>query len=535
MQRTTQEGATRVEAAETRAGEHQPLAAPHGTVSGNADVASRHELAAATHQDAATASARTAVSRRRLMSWLVVWDALVPAALLVLAGLFEGIVGPPLNGGAAVITDPLVILLAVISPIGLAIAGAYNHRRRRGNSRLLFALKLGVVGMAVSWTALIASAVMGWPIDFAQMITLSLLLPAGWLLGRAACDRHPATGAERVLLVGSGTVAQRVLDLTVRHRERRLQVIGRIESDPVATSTEGGPPLLGDLDDLPRVLRDHGIQRVIVAFAPGRDSELLDLLRHCIGEGVQVDIVPRFYELIGPSPRANSVGGLALMEVPGRGLTPPQLAVKRGLDIAGALGMLLILSPLLVAAAAAIAISDGRPVFFRQTRVGQRGRTFEIFKFRTMTVGSDADGVARLAAMADRGEHRLNDDGPIATVVRDLKAQSEARVTRLGGFLRKTSIDELPQLLNVVRGDMSLVGPRPLRPFEVTELNEWQRARQDLRPGLTGLWQVLGRSDVSWDERMQLDYTYVSHWSFLADLQILARTVPAVLKKDGAV
>ena len=136
--------------------------------------------------------------------------------------------------------------------------------------------------------------------------------------------------------------------------------------------------------------------------------------------------------------------------------------------------MLLILSPILIAAAAAIAISDGRPVFFRQTRVGQKGRPFEILKFRTMTVGSDNEGVARLAAMADRGEHRLNDDGPIAAVVRDLKSESEARVTRIGAVLRKTSVDELPQLINVVRGDMSLVGPAAPPPFEVAGLNEWQ-------------------------------------------------------------
>lgn len=502
------------------------------------DQASSPSTAVATHvavdAEAERREARS-VTQARLTSSLVVWDALVPAALLVLAGRFEGVFGPPLNGGAAQITDRLAVFLALISPVGLAIAGGYNHRRRRGGSRLLFGLKLAVVGMAVAWTGLITSAIAGWPIDFAQMLALSVFLPMGWLLGRWACDRHPATGAERVLLVGSGTVAQRVLDLTVRHRERRLDVVGRLDSDSDPAPGDGGPPLLGDLSDLPEVIGAYGIQRVIVAFAPERDTELLDLLRHCIAHGVQVDIVPRFYELIGPTPHANSVGGLALMEVPSRGLSTAQRAVKRGLDIAGSLALLLVLSPLIAVIAATIAATDGRPILFRQTRVGQRGRTFEILKFRTMTSDCDTAGLARLAALADCGEHSLDDDEAIGTVVQELKTQSEARVTRLGGMLRAMSLDEIPQLFNVLRGDMSLIGPRPLRPFEVTSLNDWQQARQDLRPGLTGLWQVLGRSDVSWDERMQLDYTYVSHWSFASDLQILCRTLPAVLKKEGAV
>ena len=432
-------------------------------------------------------------------------------------------------------TDSVALELALISPIALAMAGAYQHRRRRGGSRLVFALKIAVVGMAVSWVALLTSAARGWPLDFAQMLALSLLLPVAWLVGRAACDRHPATGAERVLLVGSGIVAQRVLDLTSRHRERRLEVVGRVETDPRDAADESGPPVLGSIADLPEVLQAHGIERVIVAFAPGRDSDLLDLVRHCVAHGIQVDIVPRFFELVGPDPRAHSVGGLALVEVPARGLSTGQRIVKRGLDIVGSLALLTFLAPLILLVAGAVAVFDGRPVLFRQIRVGQRGQAFSIMKFRTMGHEADAQGVGRLAAMADSGEHSLEDEQAIATMVHELKTQSEARVTRLGGVLRKLSLDELPQLFNVLRGEMSLVGPRPLRPFEVTSLNEWQLARQDLRPGLTGLWQVLGRSNLDWDERMHLDYTYVSHWSLTSDLRILARTLPAVIKKEGAV
>ena len=223
------------------------------------------------------------------------------------------------------------------------------------------------------------------------------------------------------------------------------------------------------------------------------------------------------------------------MEVPGRGLTPSQRTVKRTLDIIGSLTLIVLLSPFIAATALAIAAFDGRPILFRQTRVGQMGRTFSILKFRTMSVGSDFEGVALRAATADAAAQPLEANEPISALVHELKATSDARLTRIGAVLRRTSLDELPQLFNILRGDMSLVGPRPLRPFEAAALSPWQLARQDLRPGLTGLWQVLGRSNVEWGERMQLDYSYVSHWSFASDLQILARTLPAVIKKEGAV
>jgi lipopolysaccharide/colanic/teichoic acid biosynthesis glycosyltransferase len=249
---------------------------------------------------------------------------------------------------------------------------------------------------------------------------------------------------------------------------------------------------------------------------------------------VEVDIVPRFFDLVGPAPRTQELGGMALVEVPALGLGPAQRTVKRALDVVVAATALALLLPVMLLIAAGVALTSGVPVLFRQQRVGRNGRGFAILKFRTMRNDADTEGVARLAAEADLGGADLGTAG-VASVVRALKAASSSRVTPFGEFLRRTSLDELPQLWNIVRGDMSLVGPRPLRPFEVAALADWQLARQDLRPGLTGLWQVLGRSDIEWDERMQLDYDYVSHWSLAGDLRILARTLPAVLRRDGAV
>jgi lipopolysaccharide/colanic/teichoic acid biosynthesis glycosyltransferase len=235
-----------------------------------------------------------------------------------------------------------------------------------------------------------------------------------------------------------------------------------------------------------------------------------------------VDVVPRFYDLLGPTPSGNVVGALGLIRVPGLGLNGWKRFQKRTLDVVSASFLLVLTAPILAAVAAAVAVSDGRPVLFRQIRIGRDGVPFEILKFRTMR---DASGAP---------EPETGTDG-IAATVGLIKTSGADRTTKFGRLLRRTSLDELPQLVNVLKGDMSLVGPRPLRPFEVAALEPWQRVRQDLRPGLTGLWQVLGRSDIGWEERMQLDYTYVAHWSLLQDVRILARTGPAVLGKDGAV
>jgi len=462
---------------------------------------------------------------------LVVWDTALPVALVMIAYGLDSAPTAPWSGSSG--SGWLALMLGLLSPLGLAVAGGYRHRRRRTESRFFFAMRLLALAIVLSWISVVVAVLAGWPVGRAEVLVLPVGLWAGWLLGRWACDRHPAASRDRALLVGSGAVAQRILALTDRHRERRLHVVGRLDDEPLPME-EGAPPLLGGLADLSAVLVQKGIDRVIVAFPRGRDEELLDVLRGCSSVGVQVDVVPRFFDLVGPSPRAYSLGGMPLVEVPSRGLTPSQRFVKRAVDVAGSLFLIAVLLPLTLVIAAAIAAGDGRPVLFRQTRVGQAGRAFRIVKFRTMRPEADEAGVARTAALADQGQGGLHGEGSIAAVVRDLKADDGTRLTPLGRFLRRTSLDELPQLVNVLIGDMSLVGPRPLRPFEVGHLGEWQRARQELRPGLTGLWQVLGRSSIGWDERMQLDYTYVAHWSLLFDLGILARTVPAVLKRHGA-
>jgi len=202
-------------------------------------------------------------------------------------------------------------------------------------------------------------------------------------------------------------------------------------------------------------------------------------------------------------------------------------AAKRVTDLALAAALLVAFSPIMALVALLIACDDGRPIIYRQRRIGRAGREFEIWKFRTMVRDADDQGMRAIAGLIDG-------DLAVADAVAALKPEADPRLTRVGALLRRTSVDELPQLWNVVRGDMSLVGPRPLREFEVEALHAWQLVRQNVRPGMTGLWQVLGRSSIPWDQRMQLDYTYVRHWSPVADLRILALTLPAVLRRHGA-
>jgi exopolysaccharide biosynthesis polyprenyl glycosylphosphotransferase len=460
---------------------------------------------------------------------LVAWDALVPA---VVASALIAVGGGDSTGGT---TDELRygLLLAALAPPGLALAGAYDHQRFRQGGRLALAGRMLIISMLLSWTWVVAADAAGWESDPSRLLVAALLLPLGWLIGRGIIDLPSAAGAERVLLLGSGTVADRVLDLASRQGRRPFELVGRLDDVP-RDDGHSRLPLLGGLDDLPQVLADQRIDRVVVAFRPGRDSALVDGLRQCLARGVPVDVVPRFFDLVGPRPRGRNIGGLSLIEVPGRGLRPSQRAGKRAFDIICAAALLLAFLPLIAVVAAFILILDGRPVLFRQTRVGRGGRPFTILKFRTMRQGLATPEISRRARDAD---HSRDSPGleSISSMVRDLKVADGARTTRVGRFLRTTSMDEIPQLINVLRGDMSLVGPRPLRPFEAASLAPWQLARQELRPGLTGLWQVLGRSGIDWDERMQMDYSYVAHWSFASDVRILARTLPAVLRREGAV
>lgn len=316
----------------------------------------------------------------------------------------------------------------------------------------------------------------------------------------------------RILVVGTGPISDRLTSRLYRCPD--TLVVGHVDFN-----TAGDTNLLGGLDDLPELCAMHQIDRVIVAFPNTTDVHTLHSLRQLLGQ-VPVSEIPRLFELHNWRSDVEELHGLALMHVPAATLEVSARAMKRCMDLALATCAVAAVAPLLLIIAAAIKLDSPGPVFFRQERIGRAGKAFRIYKFRSMT----ADAWEKRAAVAARNEV----DGPL------FKMENDPRVTRVGALLRRTSLDEVPQLFNVIRGEMSLVGPRPLPTEESDRIDGAALARLDVCPGITGLWQVCGRSDLTYADLQHLDSVYVRSWSLMWDLRIMAQTPQVVFRRSGA-
>jgi exopolysaccharide biosynthesis polyprenyl glycosylphosphotransferase len=310
----------------------------------------------------------------------------------------------------------------------------------------------------------------------------------------------------RAVIVGVGPEADLVLRKLIAHPEYGLDV--------VATFAGGD-------GDLTRALDELDADRVLLAAPAAEQGELLELLRNVRRSDVQVSILPRYCDIFTSHAILDEIEGIPVVSVPPMRLGRPSLVLKRGFDLVVSCVLLVLLAPVLAVIALAIRLDSAGPAFFRQPRRGRDGSTFQIVKFRTMQSGAEARRGLVL--------HLNEVDGPLFKV-----KGSDPRVTRIGSFLRGTSLDELPQLWNVLRGDMSLVGPRPFVVYEADQITGWARRRLDMTPGITGLWQVLGRNDMPFEDMVKLDYLYVTNWSLWWDLKILCQTIPVVLGKRGA-
>lgn len=329
----------------------------------------------------------------------------------------------------------------------------------------------------------------------------------------------------RVLLVGMPAGVAELLEVIRREPWMGYAVAGaclpRLSSDPGDELSNTGLPILGHLDDVRSAVEKTGADTVVISALPGRSSRLLRRVSWSLeGSGVDVVVVPSLTDVAGSRIRIRPVAGLPLLHVEEPEFTGARRIVKRIFDLFGAVALAVLAAPLFVVIAIAIKLDDGGPVFLRQIRVGVHGKEFPCFKFRSMCV----DAEARLEALRKANQQ----DGPL------FKIRKDPRVTRVGRVIRRLSVDELPQLFNVVRGEMSLVGPRPPLPSEVAEYGDDVRRRLLVHPGITGLWQVSGRANLSWDDSVRLDLYYVENWSLSTDLVILARTVGAVLSRNGA-
>ncbi len=429
----------------------------------------------------------------------------------------------------AVIAPPWA--LALLAPIALlawltlfSIYGLYERQTRTISTggfdevvQLFNALLCGSLVLLVSaqvlkrTTGFIVYSAVEASIFLACAIVLVPLMrwaTRTWLLPRVLMPR-------RTLIVGAGDVGQMVARKIASHEEYGLKVVGFVDDD-----ARGEQIVLGRIADLTRLVDEYDVDRVVLAGAHASYDETLERVRAVRRPDVHLSIVPSYFEVFASNATLEDLEGIPLVSLPPMRLSRMSRFLKRSMDVVLSAAGLIVLSPVLLVVAIAIKLDSSGPVFFRQLRNGRGSLPFRIVKFRTMV----HDAEKRRFELA--GQNEL--DGPL------FKMRDDPRITRIGDYLRRWSVDELPQLWNVLRGEMSLVGPRPFVTHEDEQIAGWAARRLETTPGITGVWQVLGRNDMPFDEMVKLDYVYVTNWSLWWDFKILFQTLPAVFAKRGA-
>ena len=458
--------------------------------------------------------------------------ALTALSLPVTWALRQGVLRTALPGLFPLPLHPLdeyLLLLLFILPIwGLLLSAAGFYRSHRtlplgeeiwaagkvafGGTTILVLLIFGLRLDFVSRWFLVLFGVLNFLFLTAEKIALRQL--SRWVRSRGFNFRT-------ALIVGTGPKAAQFADFLEAHPHWGFRVVGYLDDENGGEiGLAGRWPCLGTITNMEAVLGAEVIDEVIFVIEKGKLAEYEDALlvaeRHGVRAHVSLDIFPH----VLARPVLEELDGIPLLSFTTTPSNPAELAAKRTIDLVLALVLFVITLPVQILAALAILLLSGTPVFFRQVRCGLNGRHFTLLKFRTMESGAED----RLAEISHLNEMT----GPV------FKARRDPRLTAAGKLLRRLSIDELPQLWNVIVGDMSLVGPRPPLPDEVSRYEPWQRRRLSMKPGLTCLWQVSGRSELDFDRWMALDLKYIDTWSPLLDLKILLKTVPAVLSGRGA-
>jgi exopolysaccharide biosynthesis polyprenyl glycosylphosphotransferase len=414
--------------------------------------------------------------------------------------------------------------------VAAKLEGLYDRDEERAShstvDELVGVLQLLTLG---TWLAYAGSSVTGLGDPQLQKffffwVLAWALVTAGRVLARGVCRTRPSY-VQNTVIVGAGDIGYVVARKILQHPEYGIRLVGFVDSAPLREGAEGTElAVLGDVEDLPGLIEANRIERVIIAFSGESEERIVELIRGLGDFYIQIDVVPRLFELIPPTADIHTLEGMSLIGLPRLSLPESSLLLKRGFDVGVAAFMLVLLAPALLVIAALIKLDSRGPVFFHQTRIGKDDRGFRIVKFRTMV--EDAD--ARKHEVEHLNKHASGSDP------RMFKVPDDPRATRVGRFLRSYSLDELPQLWNVLVGDMSLVGPRPLIRDEDRHVADWARRRLVLRPGITGLWQVSGRDAIPFGEMVRLDYFYVTTWSLWNDLQIIFRTMSVLRKGERA-
>jgi exopolysaccharide biosynthesis polyprenyl glycosylphosphotransferase len=415
-----------------------------------------------------------------------------------------------------------VVAIAMVVPI-CKLAGLYDrdehllHKRTLDEAPALFYV-------ATLYTLLVflaGDAIVDGTFGRDQAAVLWAMLFLSMLIGRTVARRTASTlvKEERCVILGSAAAGEWLSGKLQRCQGTKTELVGRV---PLSSDdgSVNGLPMLGACDDLETLLAENTIDRALIAPGNGdSDLRLLHVIRVLKRLGVRVSVLPRLFEAVGSAYELDEVEGATLLGVKRHGLARSSWWIKRSFDLLASGVILALLAPLMTMIALAIKLDSAGPVFFRQRRVGRGDSVFGIYKFRTMVV--DADAKKRDLA------HRNEAGGGL------FKIEDDPRITRVGGFLRRTSLDELPQLFNVVRGQMSLVGPRPLVVDEDCLIEGHHRHRLLVPPGMTGLWQIFGSARIPLGEMVKIDYLYGANWSLWLDLKILLRTIPVALGRRG--
>jgi exopolysaccharide biosynthesis polyprenyl glycosylphosphotransferase len=420
---------------------------------------------------------------------------------------------------------PIYVFNLAVIPVFLAsfsLYGLYRGATRRISVNVFFDLlhtlhALLISGVLYAFATYIATRGFGFTeVGMREIIAMCLvalvIVPSFRLATFSVFGRRALAGTVPVIVVGTGKVAQTMAGHL--RANSHVKFVGFVDDKPLSQDH-----VVGTLHDLPELCRAHSVSRVVVCFSKTHPEYLTDILKGLSGQ-VGVSIVPRYYELITSRSHVEDFSGQTMLDFPTSSMSAGARFLKRAFDIVMSTLILLVLTPLIALVAVTIKLTGSGPVFFRQVRTGRNECTFSMLKFRTMNHGAE---------MSRHELEQLNEsDGPL------FKIRNDPRVTKIGRFLRRSSLDELPQLINVWKGDMSLVGPRPFIVSESSMIEGWARKRFEARPGMTGLWQVSGRNELSHMELARLDYLYVASWSFWWDIYILWQTPAAVFRGRGA-
>jgi exopolysaccharide biosynthesis polyprenyl glycosylphosphotransferase len=429
---------------------------------------------------------------------------------------------------------PLWLVVAAVRDLYRTTAWRWDHAGLEEFASIVaITAQWGVSALVLGWVTGMLSEVKIAPLAIGSVVTVGTVF-----FVRAALRWHARRCSwfwENAIVLGPPEQAERVVRRILRQRKLGINVMACVEPAGKAlalataeAATDGlrhiGPvPIVPDAPELLELMGELDLDRVIIA-GPLHSERQRELIARLADHDVHIDLVPDWGELVNARLEVHQLAGVPLLSVPSVTVDPASLHVKRAFDAAVSATALVLLAPVLIACAVAIKLDTPGPVFFRQRRVGKDERRFEVLKFRSMYL----DAERRKSDVAALNFHGGGNARGMFKIRRD------PRITPVGRFLRRTSLDELPQLVNVLRGEMSLVGPRPLIESEHAQIAGRFRRRSAITPGLTGLWQVNGRSEVPFEEMISLDLLYAATWSLRRDLKLLARTFSAVLRGDGA-